>query len=182
MKHSRSAIGCVAFACMLAQPAAAWARGGTAGAAGHWGAGANGHEASGTYATTSRPTHHATTPSGGSVEAGHANSASYGATTYGARYAIGSYGGVVAANDGHVVTISTGPYAYGTHAGGGAAVTPAAVVVAGPGYAVGGVYAAVPVGYAYRPIGGNAYYFRDGIWFSPQYGAHGMVYRVFPPP
>ena len=121
MKHSLSAIGYVAFACMLAQPAAAWVRGGTTGAAGHWGAGANRHEASGPHATTSGPTHHATTPSGGSAQAGHAHSASYGATTYGTRYAIGSHGGVVVANDGHVVAISTGRYAYGTHGGGGGA-------------------------------------------------------------
>jgi hypothetical protein len=59
---------------------------------------------------------------------------------------------------------------------------PATLALASPAYGVGDAYAALPAGYAYRPIGGNAYYFRDGIWFSPHYGAHGMDYRVFPPP
>jgi len=195
MKHSLSAIGCVAFACMLAQPAAAWMRGGTTGAAGHLGAGANGREASGTYATTSKPTHQATTPKGGSAEAGHTNSESHGTTTYGTRYAIGSYGWVVAANDGHVVAVGTGSYAYGTHDSGGAAYGgahhPPTVVT--PYYGAGcydcggwgGVAvtrtAILPAGYAYRPIGGNAYYFHDGMWFRPYDRADGMDYRAFPP-
>jgi hypothetical protein len=215
MKYSLSAIGGVAFACMLAQPAAAWVRGGTTGVAGHSGAGANGHEASGTYATTSKPTHQARSPGGGAAEAGHANSASYGTTTYGTRYAIGSHGWVVAANDGHVVAIGTGPYAYRTHDGGGpayggahrppmvvspyygagcydcggwggGAVTPATLTVTYANASLATLalaspaYAALPVGYAYRPIGGTAYYFRDGIWFSPHGGANGMDDRAFP--
>jgi hypothetical protein len=139
MKHALSAIACAGMACLLAQPAAAWFRGGgsyggghwgAAAGGGHWAAGGFGHYGSGTYGTTAGGNHYATSARGGSAEAGNGswsatsasgrtNSGSYGTTAYGTHYATGSYGGAVATNDGHWAGESNGQYAYGSHYSGG---------------------------------------------------------------
>ena len=50
------------------------------------------------------------------------------------------------------------------------------------GYVVGDIYAALPAGCGYSPVGGVAYYTCGGAWFSPYYGANGMYYRAVQTP
>ena len=57
-----------------------------------------------------------------------------------------------------------------------------AAAAARAGYVVGDVYAALPAGCAYSPVGGSAYYTCGGSWFSPYYGANGMYYRAIAAP
>lgn len=208
MKHSLSVIGCVAFAGMLGQPVTAWTHGGApAAGGGHRAVGAHGHAASGAYGTTGNATHGAATRGGGATEAGHTNSGSYGTTAYdghvvaigNGQYAYGTHvsGGAAYGGTYRPPTVVTRYYGIGCYNCGGwdgVALRPTAVAVtyananvaalmlASPAYGAGDVSAALPAGYAYRPIGGNAYYFRDGIWFSPHYGANGTDYRVVPAP
>ena len=49
-------------------------------------------------------------------------------------------------------------------------------------YAYGDIYAALPAGCVAKPYGGVAYYNCGGWWFSPNYGANGLYYRVVPAP
>jgi hypothetical protein len=71
----------------------------------------------------------------------------------------------------------------------GAAATSAATsnaysagYAAGSAYAMGAIYATLPVGCNYSPFGGMTYYNCGGAWFSPSYGANGVYYRVVPAP
>jgi hypothetical protein len=57
-----------------------------------------------------------------------------------------------------------------------------AAAVAAASYPYGDIYAALPVGCAYAPYYGVAYYHCGYSWFSPNYGANGIYYRVVAPP
>ena len=61
----------------------------------------------------------------------------------------------------------------------GAAVGAAAASAA---YSYNDIYAALPVGCAYAPYYGAAYYHCGGTWFTPNYGANGVYYRVVAAP
>ena len=70
-----------------------------------------------------------------------------------------------------------------------AASHPAPVVVVPPpppvvvaGYVMGDTYVALPRGCSYTPVAGSAYYFCNGAWFRPAFGANGTYYRVVPAP
>jgi hypothetical protein len=187
--------------------AGGWAGGGGHWAAadnGHWAAGGDGHYHSGTYGTTANGTHYATGSNGAvAVNNGHyvaagPNGYAYGnhyvagGTTYTAvhsptvvnQYNTGCYNCGGWASTGAAVAAGVTGLAVGTAVG--ASVTAAnAAAAAHPVYApyvMGDVYAALPVGCAYSPYNGAAYYNCGGVWFSPYYGANGMYYRVVPVP
>lgn len=150
--------------------AEAWYRGGGGWAAGggHWGAAGGGHWAAG---------------GGGHYAYGgyHYGGAGYG---YHPPAVVNHYYGTGCYNCG------------GWGGGGGAAVAGAAVGLAAgaaigaaaansaytAGYAAGSVYAALPAGCIYTPVGGVTYYQCNGTWFSPAYGANGTYYNVVAAP
>jgi hypothetical protein len=181
------------------------ARGGSATAQnGSWSATtANGRTDSGSYGTTANGTHYATGNNGAvAVNDGHYAATGPNGYAYGNRYVAG--GGTW--NAVHSPTVvnqyNTGCYDCGGWSSAGAAVAAGvtglavgtaigataaanAAVAARPysaPYVMGDVYAALPVGCAYSPYGGAAYYNCGGVWFSPYYGANGMYYRVVPVP
>ena len=49
-------------------------------------------------------------------------------------------------------------------------------------YAMGAIYATLPAGCAQESVGGGTYYLCGNTWFSPNYGANGVYYRVVPTP
>jgi hypothetical protein len=175
-------------------------RGGSATASnGSWSStSASGHTNSGSYGTTAYGTHYATGSYGGAVATnnGHVAAESNGQYAYGTRYAgtatyAGAYHPPAVVNQYY----GTGCYNCGGWGGAaarvavGAAVGVAAVSAANAnaaaphsGYVVGDVYAALPAGCGYSPVGGSAYYSCGGTWFSPYYGANGMYYRAIPAP
>ena len=137
---------------------------------GHWSGSYNGHTDSGTYGTTAYGTHYATGSYGGAVAT---NNGSWGAEKNG-QYAYGShyYGGGTYNTGYHPPTVVNSYYGGGCYNCGGwsggavaaGAVAGAAVGVAAgaavassayaAGYAAGTVYAALPAGCVYAPIGG----------------------------
>ena len=153
-------------------PADAWYRGGGGWAAGgaHWGAAGGGHWAAG-------GDHYAY---GGY----HYGGAGYGYHPpavvnhyYGTGcYNCGGWGGAGAAVAGAAVGVAAGA------AIGAAAANSAASSAYAAGYAAGSVYAALPAGCIYTPIGGVTYYQCNGTWFSPAYGANGTYYNVVAAP
>jgi hypothetical protein len=177
-------------------------RGGTATASnGSWSAtSANGRTNSGSYGTTAYGTHYATGSYGGAVATnnGHWAATSNGQYAYGTHYAGSTtYGG--AYHPPAVVNQYYGTGCYNCGGWGGAAAGLAvgtavgvaavgaadanvAAVAARSGYVVGDVYAALPAGCGYAPVGGVAYYSCAGAWFSPYYGANGMYYRAVSAP
>jgi hypothetical protein len=174
-------------------------RGGSATASdGSWSSqSASGRTNSGTYGTTAYGTHYATGSYGGTVATNNGNWAAgrNGQYAYGNTYTgAGGYGYHPPA----VVNqyYGTGCYNCGGW-GSGAAVAAGAVagaavgVAAGAsvasnayaaGYAAGSVYAALPAGCIYTPVGAQTYYQCNGIWFTPSYGANGTYYSVVPAP
>ena len=114
----------------------------------------------------------------------------YGSTTYSGAY--------------HPPTVTNQYYATGCYncggwsAAGAAAAGAAAGVVVGAAigasaassaapppvspYAIGTVYAVLPAGCSYAPVGGQTYYACNGVWFHPYYGANGLYYAVVPAP
>jgi hypothetical protein len=171
---------------------------------GHWAAGGWGHTTSGTYGTTANGTHYATGENGGAVVANNGHYAAVGPNggyAYGSHYTYGG-GSWTAVHSPTVVNqYNTGCYSCGGWSAAGAAAAAgvtglavgtavgatAAAAAARPPvyttpYVLGDVYAALPVGCAYSPYGGSAYYNCAGTWFSPYYGANGMYYRVVPVP
>jgi hypothetical protein len=187
-------------------------RGGSAEASnGSWSStSASGHSNSGSYGTTAYGTHYATGSYGGAVATnnGHWAGESNGQYAYGSHYE----GGATYAGAYHPPAVvnqyyGTGCYNCGGWGGAAAGVAVGAAVVGvanananaaaananaaaananaaavRAGYVVGDVYAALPAGCAYNPIGGSAYYSCGGSWFSPYYGANGMYYRAIPAP
>ena len=49
-------------------------------------------------------------------------------------------------------------------------------------FAMGAIYATLPVGCATPVIQGTTYYLCGSTWFQPSYGANGVYYRVVPTP
>ena len=164
---------------------------------GHWAGSYNGHTDSGTYGTTANGTHYATGNYGGAVAT---NDGNWAASKNG-QYAYGNHYYGTTGYGYHPPTVvnqyyGTGCYNCGGWSSGGAAVAGAAVGVAAgvaigaaatssayaAGYAAGSVYAALPAGCIYTPIGGTAYYQCNGVWFVPGYGANGTYYSVVPAP
>jgi hypothetical protein len=66
---------------------------------------------------------------------------------------------------------SQNAYAAGYAAGAGSAT-----------YSMGAIYTTLPPGCVLSPSGGKNYYYCNGTWFSPSYGANGVYYRVVPVP
>jgi hypothetical protein len=175
------------------------AKGGEASAGnGSWSAEQNGHVSSGTYGTTINGTRYATGPNGAvAFNGGHYIAGGgtwtgfhqpvvvnqYGASCYncggwagnGAAVAAGLGGLAVGTAIGAASANAASANAYAAGAAAGAAATAAA-------YGVGDVYATLPPGCAYHPVGATTYYACGPTWFTPYYGANGIYYRVVPPP
>ena len=161
------------------QHTATTARGGTASASnGSWSStSATGRSNSGTYGTTANGTHYATGSYGGAVATnnGHWGAESNGSYAYGTHY----YGSTTYSGAYHPPTVTNQYYATGCYncggwsAAGAAAAGAAAGVVVGAAigasaassaapppvspYAIGTVYAVLPAGCSYAPVGGQTY-------------------------
>ena len=69
------------------------------------------------------------------------------------------------------------------HANGAAANASVASGAANGTYQMGAVYAALPAGCISPKVSaGGTYYLCGNTWFSPSYGANGVLYRVVPTP
>jgi hypothetical protein len=176
-------------------------RGGSAEAGnGSWSAqSASGRTNSGSYGTTAYGTHYATGSYGGAVATnnGHWAAESNGQYAYGNHYTgTSTYGGAY-----HPPAVVNQYYGTGCYNCGGwgtagavaagvavgtavgvAAATNANAAAAAASYPYGDIYAALPVGCAYAPYYGVAYYHCGYTWFTPNYGANGIYYRVVAPP
>jgi hypothetical protein len=173
------------------------ARGGTAsGGGGSWsGTGYRGGTASGGSGSWSATGYRGGTAAGG-------EGSWHGTGAYGTTYAGGYYGGY------HPPTVVNHYYGTGCWNCGGWNTCAAVAAGAVAGVAVGAaaasantaaatsnayaagvaagsapvIYAALPAGCVYSPVGGQAYYRCGAAWFSPYYGANGTYYRVVPGP
>ena len=85
--------------------------------------------------------------------------------------AVGVVAGEAAASSNSAAAQSNA-YAQGYNAGAGAA----------GGYAMGAIYPTLPGGCMQQPVNGQTYYLCGNTWFSPNYGANGVYYRVVPTP
>jgi hypothetical protein len=132
---------------------------------GHWAGESNGTYAYGTH-------YNGTTTYGGAYHPPAVVNQYYGTGCY----SCGGWGAAGAAVAGVAVGAAIGATAANV------ADANAAAAAATAGYAVGDVYAALPRGCAYDPVGSSAYYACGGVWFHPYYGANGLYYRVVPAP
>jgi hypothetical protein len=160
-------------------------RGGTAsGGDGYWhGTGAYGGTASGGYNSWhATSAYHPTTGYYGGYYGGYHPPVvvnNYGSGCYncggwgaGGAVAAGLVGASVGAAVASAATANATANAYAAGVATGAAA-------ANSGYIIGDLYATLPAGCSYAPVGGKAYYgCGNGPWFVPSYGANGVSYRA----
>jgi hypothetical protein len=111
--------------------------------------------------------------------AANANNSAAASNAYSQGYAAGS---TTSAANANAAAANANAAAANANAAAANAQVAAASATANVTYEMGAVYAALPAGCISPSVHGATYYLCGNTWFSPSYGASGVIYRVVPTP